>query len=97
MVLEKLICKGSSAVTSAICIVKYISCLNSNPFRFSSSRCIKDESNLERQKLNAVLKIILIRAVGGEQEDYLCFSHDRVLVTAAVAGFFNLIADLKCK
>lgn len=95
---EKMLCKGSSAIPRAICIIKYISCLDSSSFRFSSHTLSRMKATLRRQKLSAVLKFSLIRAVIGGQEDYLCFfSQNRVLVTAAVMGFFNVIADLKCK
>lgn len=33
---EMMLCKGSSAIPRSICTINYISCLDSNSFRFSS-------------------------------------------------------------
>lgn len=74
MVPEKMLCKGSSAIPRAICIFKYISCLDSSSFKFSSYTISRMKATLKRQKLSAMLKFILIRAVTGGQEDCLWFS-----------------------
>lgn len=50
---EKLLCKGSSAIPRAICIIKYRSCLDSNSFRFSSYTVSRMRATLKRQKLSA--------------------------------------------
>lgn len=73
MVPEKMLCKGSSAVPRGICIIKYLSCLDFNSFRFLHYTVSRMKATLKREMLSTTLKFILIRAVTAGQEDYLCF------------------------
>lgn len=88
LVPEKMLCKGSSATPKAICIINYISCLDSNSFRFSSYTISRMKATLKRQKLSATLKFILIRAVTGGQEDCLWFFKQQSTCHSCSCGLF---------